>query len=131
MTDVHVPGRALSSNRFASTRFASTDAVQVRCRAVVRLVGVQARLPVAELAASSRRSAAVALARQTAMYLARVVHGMSFRDIARGFGRDPRTVVLACRRIEERRDDPRFDAFLARLELASAAPDGRRAGGEA
>jgi chromosomal replication initiation ATPase DnaA len=96
-----------------------------RCRTIERLVGAGTRIPVAELAATSRRSAPVALARQTAMYLARVVHGLSFRDIALAFGRDPRTVAHACRRIEERRDDPAFDAFLARLEGASAVAGGQ------
>jgi len=99
-----------------------------QCRAIEHLVGAHARVPVAELAAPSRRSAPVALARQTAMYLARVVHGLSFRAVARGFGRDPRTVVHACRRVEDRRDDPGFDAFVTRLEIACAAASAR--GGE-
>jgi chromosomal replication initiation ATPase DnaA len=96
-----------------------------RCRAIERLVGTDTHIPVAELAATSRRSPPVALARQTAMYLARVVHGLSLRDIALAFGRDPRTVAYACRRIEERRDDPAFDAFLVRLEHASAVTGGQ------
>jgi chromosomal replication initiation ATPase DnaA len=95
------------------------------CRTIERLVVAGTRIPVAELAAGSRRSAPVALARQIAMYLARVVHGLSFRDIALAFGRDPRTVVHACRRIEERRDDPLFDAFLARLEQAASVAGGQ------
>jgi chromosomal replication initiation ATPase DnaA len=109
----------LSQSRFARARPALS-----RCRAIERLVGADTRIPVAELAARSRRSAPVALARQTAMYLARVVHGLSFRDIALAFGRDPRTVVHACRRIEERRDDPVFDAFVVRLEQAAATVGG-------
>jgi chromosomal replication initiation ATPase DnaA len=55
------------------------------------------------------------------MYLARVTLGLSYRDVAAGFGRDPRTVVHACRRIEDRREDPRLDAAMTSLERACSA----------
>lgn len=100
-----------------------------QCRAVAELVAAAFRVPVAELSARTRRTAVVAVARQTAMYLARVTLGLSYRDVAAGFGRDPRTVVHACRRIEDRREDPRVDAVMTYLEracgvLALASPGG-------
>lgn len=55
------------------------------------------------------------------MYLARVCFGATFSEIGRVFGRDRTTAAHACRLVEERRDDPRLDAMLERLEHACAA----------
>lgn len=62
------------------------------------------------------RAAPLARSRQLAMYLAHVVLGLTQGQVARGFRRDRRTVAHACRCIEERRDDPAFDAHVAGLE---------------
>jgi chromosomal replication initiation ATPase DnaA len=87
----------------------------------MELVAAVFRIPLAELAAPTRRTAAVATGRQTAMYLARVTLGLSYRDVAAGFGRDPHTVVHACCRIEDSREDPRVDAVMTGLERACSA----------
>ena len=50
------------------------------------------------------------------MYLAHVGLGLSYTDAGRLFGRDRTTVAHACRLVEERREDPRFDASLDYLE---------------
>lgn len=100
---------------FSPPRFAR------ECRAIEGLVADAFRVPAAELFARTRRSAAVASARQAAMYLARVALQLSYGDIAAAFGRDPRTVAHACRVVEERREQPAFDAMLSRLERACAA----------
>lgn len=73
-------------------------------------------VPVNELRAPTRCEARVARARQVAMYLAHVGLGLSYTDAGRLFGRDRTTVAHACRLVEERRDDPRFDASLDYLE---------------
>jgi chromosomal replication initiation ATPase DnaA len=70
------------------------------------------------LNASSRRSAYVAFARQSAMYLAHVAFGLSYSEVARAFGRDRTTAAYACQLIEHRRDDPAIDALLGSLEDA-------------
>ena len=75
-------------------------------------------VPVGELVAPSRRSRPVAFARQSAMYLAHVSFGLSFSEVARGFGRDRTTAAHACQLIEDRRDDPAVDALLGSLEAA-------------
>ena len=75
-------------------------------------------VPLAELRATTRRRAPVALARQSAMYLAHVAFGLNFTDVGRAFGRDRTTAAHACRRIEDRRAEPRLDAALAELEHA-------------
>lgn len=75
-------------------------------------------VPLGELRASTRRGASVALARQSAMYLAHVALGLSFSEIGRTFGRDRTTAAYACRRIEDRRVDSGLDRTLAELEHA-------------
>ena len=56
-------------------------------------------------------------ARQLAMYLARMSLKLGARETARGFGRNHRAVVHACRRIEEAREDPAFDRTVEWLEM--------------
>ncbi|MDX5361019.1 MAG: DNA replication initiation ATPase [Alphaproteobacteria bacterium] len=81
-----------------------------------RIVSDTFSVPERELRAASRRTARVASARQVCMYLMNVALGMTFVDIGRALGRDRTTAAHAARRVEERRDDPAFDALLDRLE---------------
>jgi chromosomal replication initiation ATPase DnaA len=74
-----------------------------------------------EVAAATRRSSGVALARQSAMYLAHVAFGLTLSEVARAFGRDRTTAAHACRLIEERRDDAAVDAILGALERTCTA----------
>ena len=85
-------------------------------RVVETLVAAAFTIPASELRAATRRSASVAFARQTAMYLARVALRMSYDDVGSAFGRDRTTAAYACRVVEERREDPGVDALLSRLE---------------
>jgi len=71
-----------------------------------------------ELRASTRRGAAVAFARQVAMYLAHVACGYSLTEVGILFHRDRTTAAYACRKIEDRRDDPDLDFCLDCLESA-------------
>jgi chromosomal replication initiation ATPase DnaA len=73
-------------------------------------------VPVAALRARSRRSAEVAFARQSAMYVAHVMLGLSYSAIGALFRRDRTTAAHACQTVEDRRDDPAIDALLQRLE---------------
>jgi len=91
------------------------------CAVAATLTAAAFALPVGELIASSRRSAYTAFARQCAMYLAHVSFGLSYSEVARGFGRDRTTAAHACRLVEERRDDAAVEAVLGSLEQASAA----------
>jgi chromosomal replication initiation ATPase DnaA len=64
----------------------------------------------------------VSRVRQIAMYVAHVVLGLSMRDVGKGFGRERTTVLHACHLIEDLRDDPDFDRFVAVTErIASVA----------
>ena len=76
------------------------------------------RIPLAGLRAESRGRKSVALARQTAMYLAHVAFGLSLTRVGICFGRDRTTVRHACALIEDRRDDPALEFGLAALEAA-------------
>ena len=69
-----------------------------------------------DLLGRSRGRARIALARQVAMYLARVVGRLRFDEVARVFGRDRSTVRHACHVVEDRRDDPDFNLTLDHLE---------------
>ncbi len=69
-----------------------------------------------DLLRPSRGRKSIALARQVAMYLARVVGGLRLSEIGRVFGRDCSTVRHACMVIENRRDDPGFNLTLDHLE---------------
>jgi hypothetical protein len=69
----------------------------------------------------SRGPAPVARARQLAVYLQHVVFGVSLSACGRSFGRDRKSVRHACAKIEDGRDEPRFDCAVARLEEALRA----------
>lgn len=100
------------------------DDDHARVRLVQHAVAFAFRQPHEEIAAPTRRSKSVALARQTAMYLAHVAFGMSLARVAQAFARDRTTVSHACQVIEDRREDPLFDAHLERLEtFLRWAPD--------
>ena len=99
----------------------SGKTVQRLCDLVALATAAAFALPVGELIAASRRSADIAFARQSAMYLAHVTFGLSYSEVGRGFGRDRTTAAHACRLIEERRDDPAVDAVLGSLEDACGA----------
>jgi chromosomal replication initiation ATPase DnaA len=73
------------------------------------------------LKGSTRGSTRTAFARQVAMYLAHVVCGLSLSEVGRLFARDRTTAAHACRRVEDRRDDPELDRRLEHLERAVAS----------
>jgi chromosomal replication initiation ATPase DnaA len=88
------------------------------CELIAITVAAAFAVPLAELRASTRRPRAVAFARQSAMYLAHVVCGLTLTEVGRGFGRNRTTAAYACELVEERRDDPAIDAMLESLEYA-------------
>lgn len=58
----------------------------------------------------------VAEARQLVMYLAHVQFGMSLSVIGRRYLRDRSTASYACKKIENKRDDPEFDDLVSGIE---------------
>lgn len=69
-----------------------------------------------EVLSLQRGSAAVAFARQVAVYLCHTAFEMSLARVAVAFGRDRSTVAHACHLIEDRRDEAHFDIWIGSLE---------------
>lgn len=83
---------------------------------------------VEEILDGGRGCADASFARQIAMYLCYTIFELSLARIAAAFARDRSTVAHACRAIEERRDEPKFDHWVGALEamLREAPPPGLR-----
>jgi chromosomal replication initiation ATPase DnaA len=64
----------------------------------------------------TRGRAKVAIARQSAMYLAHVACGLSLTEAGELFGRDRTTAAHACQVVEERRENSDFDRALQLME---------------
>ncbi|PHS27813.1 MAG: chromosomal replication initiator DnaA [Robiginitomaculum sp.] len=96
---------------------------EARARLARTLVAYAFGVAEADMDALTRRNARVAFGRQIAMYLAHISFELSLSRVAMAFGRDRTTVSHACHLVEDRRDDPEFDAKLEDLEsLLRAAP---------
>lgn len=95
---------------------APADDYERICRLMEAAIAAAFAVPVAELRARKRRKHSVAFARQSAMYLAHVVLGLNYSATGLLFGRDRTTAAYACQVVEDRRDDPRIDRLLQRLE---------------
>ncbi len=65
-----------------------------------------------------RGGAAVAAARQMALYLAHVGCGLTLAQSGRLYGRERTTAAHACAVIEDRREDSGFDRLICVLEAA-------------
>ena len=81
-------------------------------RVVASVFGVDTML----LKLPNRGRRPVAEARQVAMYLAHVACGLTLTRVGAIFGRDRTTVAHACKRVEDRREDPDFDNAIDLLE---------------
>ena len=97
---------------------ASVEMAERLCDLIAITVAAAFAVPLAELRARTRRPPTVAFARQSAMYLAHIVFGLTLTDIGRAFGRDRTTAAYACELVENRRDDPVLDAAIEALEHA-------------
>ncbi|WP_421792291.1 helix-turn-helix domain-containing protein [Hyphobacterium sp.] len=100
-----------------------------RARLARETVAFAFDVPADEIAAPTRRSSEVAFARQVAMYLAHVAFELNLARVGLAFGRDRSTAAHACQIVEDRRDDPAFDAWLDGLEdCLRTAPEPERTG---
>lgn len=90
--------------------------VQPELDTTIMVVAQVFALNASDVLHATRGRAGAALARQTAMYLAHVVWGLSLTTVGQHFRRDRTTVAHACRLIEMRRDDPSFDRIVELLE---------------
>lgn len=102
--------------------------------AVAALVAQRRNIPLELLLHHSRCKPGIAEARMLAMYLVHVVLGRNYSQVGQFFSRDRTTVAHACARIEDLRDEPRFEDEVLAFEAAigAAGADGwesRRAAG--
>lgn len=88
----------------------------VTCALAARLAASMSGVVASEVTSSRRVSRRISTARQIAMYLAHTSAGLPLKKVAECFGRDRTTAAHACRLIEDRRDDRKFDAELSELE---------------
>lgn len=96
---------------------------RARARLALQTVAYALGVPAEEIDQPTRGAARASLARQVAIYLTHVAFEMSLQRCAQAFGRDRSTAAYACHRIEDRRDEAEFDAFLDDLEAClRAAP---------
>ena len=97
------------------------DVAAARLTASVAAYALGIRLE--DIVGRERGTAKIAFARQVAMYLCHIGFEFSLARIAAAFGRDRSTVAHGCHVIEDRRDDPKFDRWIATLEaLVRRAP---------
>jgi chromosomal replication initiation ATPase DnaA len=94
----------------------TTISPAVTCALALRLAASAFGVPAAEVVSSRRNSRRISTARQIGMYLAHTAAELPLTKVAEYFGRDRTTAAHACRLIEDRRDDRKFDAELAELE---------------
>ena len=88
------------------------------CRFIAAATAAAFGADLNEVHGPGRGRAAAALARGAAMYLAHVGLGLTLSEVGRIFGRDRTTVAHACSRIEDCREEERFDRILACLEVS-------------
>lgn len=120
------PRRVAGSSAGVATRVLHrldepTSAERRLVRHAMRLAAAAFCVRGRDVRAPARGRAAVATARHVAIYLVHVGFGLPLMRTAGCFGRDRTTVAYACARIEDRRDDPAFDAKLNALEAALRA----------
>lgn len=86
-------------------------------------------VPVEEILGRARGNAQAAFARQVAVYLCHTAFAWSLSRVAIAFGRDRSTIAHACHAIEDRREEPQFDLWIASLEaMLREAPQPAAAG---
>jgi hypothetical protein len=93
------------------------DAVPARFGPIIGHAVARAfRIDGHRLLQTSRGPERLALARQVAMYLARTTLQLTLHEAGRMFGRDRSTAAHGCARVEDLRDQPRFDRAIVLIE---------------
>lgn len=90
----------------------------IRCEVAAAIASTALGIPLSAIFSNQRGEASIAHARHVAMYLANVGFNAPISAVARGFGRERTSVTYAVARIEDERDDVRFDAVIAAMEEA-------------
>ncbi|GAC1330720.1 MAG: hypothetical protein NVSMB26_08400 [Beijerinckiaceae bacterium] len=117
----------------SSSRFTPPAALPKRSHVALCGAAAAASRAIAQSEIAGRpRAPRVARARQIAIYLAHVGFGLNYTHLGEAFQRDRTTIRHACGRIEDDRDELRFDSALNFLEGALRLQAARiRSAGEA
>lgn len=83
---------------------------------VVAVVCDAYEISLLQISSNSRGKFKIAEARQVAMYLVHTWLGKSMNEVAEFFHRDRTTISHACVKIEDMRDDAKFDQMVTCLE---------------
>lgn len=86
------------------------------CETLIDMLSAYFSVSGAELRSPLRCRKEIAQVRQIGMYLAHTCFGMVMGEVAVGFSRERTTVMYACHLVEDRRDDPDYDAVVTGLE---------------
>jgi chromosomal replication initiation ATPase DnaA len=116
--------RPQGSRRFLSFDGTNPGARRVKRRlahdpaalALIRTIALRRRIPLCHLLGDKRGILAAAEARQLAMYLLHVLLGRPQDAVGELLGRERSTVSYACHLMEDKRDDPVFEAEIALIE---------------
>lgn len=100
----------------AGGRFGLQPDDQARAQLIAHLVSLATDLSAGEILHGSGGDPRILRARQVAIYLAAVGLGWTLTRAGAAFGRDRTTAGIACRRVEDLRDDPRLDRALDAIE---------------
>ena len=105
-----------ANHRSFLSRHAGT--IIANCLVAEALVAAALDVSRDHLHAPNRCRARIARARQIAIYIAHGWLDIPVGQVVRHFRRDRSTISHACRVIEDRREDPRFDRMLTAIEIA-------------
>lgn len=92
--------------------------MRLLARLINQMLASGARVSAENLLKSERGEANISRARQVAVYLMHTSLSLTYGDVSRIYGRDRTTIAHSCRVVEDLRDDPEFDAWIAELEAA-------------
>ena len=102
----------------------------MRCRVVRQLTAEMVMLVGERVPLRRDRRRSSCHVRQISMYICHVVLQISLTDIGLSFGRDRTTVSHACHVVEDRRDNPAYDDFVACVERVVTSVFGAAGGCE-
>jgi chromosomal replication initiation ATPase DnaA len=111
---------AASTKEVGMVDYRKREEDRARAQIVTALVATALNMHAAHVNSDSRRRPESA-ARAIVYYIMRCAFGLSLGRVAAAVGRDRSTIRIACDRMEERREDPNFDRWLASLERAAVS----------
>ncbi|WP_342633749.1 helix-turn-helix domain-containing protein [Neorhizobium lilium] len=110
------PGLLQAAQPFSTPQLPASLPLKTACRIVRQLTAELVLLLGDRIMLRRDRRRFACHVRQIAMYVCHVALRVSLSDIGDAFGRDRTTVGHACHVVEDRRDDPAFDDFVATVE---------------